>query len=341
MSLGDLFYTVASMGGRAFAAGFVMCFFALPLDFSGRVPRRVEYAMLFLVVFRLLCPVSLSSRWSIFNVELVRELEDLYSLADTLDHYTGDYEVAIQGTDAYQEALDAGLTPEEDIPYAICYIRDGEGRLRPPVTAREAYGRCLGVIWLVGVGLFGAYGLGSYLWLRRKVATATWVEDNVYETDRIRTPFILGFRHPKIYLPLHLDGEQRRYVLCHEREHLRHGDHIAKALVYALMCVHWFNWALWFYFYRMFSSVLEEACDADTLGRLGEEAKAAYGEALVHLSGRRGVTGAIPCAFGEGDTRERVKKVLRYRKPTAWGTVGALLLLAAAAVLTGTNAVGV
>ena len=36
--------------------------------------------------------------------------------------------------------------------------------------------------------------------------------------------------HPKIYLPMNLDSSQRKYVLTHERVHLRRGDYVFKMI---------------------------------------------------------------------------------------------------------------
>lgn len=337
MSLGDIFYSVTKMGATAYIAGFFMCFFALVTSSIRRMPRRVTYLMLFLVIFRMVCPVSIPSRWSVLNIDLAVEFADNYSLVELLENPAGDYEVAVKGTDAYQEAIDAGLTPDEESNYAVFYTFDEQGSMVSPKSVKEVYGSTCAIIWLSGVALFWGYGVVSYLVLKRRVATATLVEDNVYESDRIQTPFILGFLHPKIYLPLGLSEPQRRYVLCHEREHIRHGDHILKALVYAIMSVHWFAWFLWLYFYRMFTCELELACDSDVLRSLGEEHKTDYSESLLSLSERKHFIGAVPCAFGESHTKERVKRALTYKTPTAFWTALSVILLILATIVTCTN----
>lgn len=342
MSLGDIFWEVAKMSGLAFATGFAVCFFALPVELFRRMPRRIICLMLFIVVFRLVCPVSVSSRLSVHNLPVMNMIEEGYSLAGTKDGYVGDYQVAVAGTDAYNEAVDAGVSPQypdDRIAIkAVVYAYDEAGGIIPAPTFGETYGGRLGAVWLAGVCLFMLYGAGSYVYMCRKVAEATLVEDNVYETDRIKTPFILGFVHPRIYLPLGLSDEQRRYVICHERCHIRHGDHIIKAVVYTVMCVHWFNIMLWIYFYRLFSSELELCCDGDVISELGEDCKADYGETLLSLSGRRHFIGAVPCAFGESDTKARVKQVLKYKKPTVLWSVVSVVLLIAATLLCGTDA---
>ena len=341
MSWADVFYAVTKMGATAYICGFFVCFFALVTSSVRRMPRRVTYLMLFLVIFRMVCPVSIPSPLSVLNMDFAVGFAEDFAAVDLLDAYAGDlnkdYFVAAKGSKEYREAMEAGLTPADDVVHAIFYVYDEQGNMVEPKTYLEVYGKIFVAIWLVGVALFWGYGLITYLVLKRRVSTATWVEDHVFESDRIQTPFILGFLRPKIYLPLGLSETQRRYVLCHEREHIRHGDHILKAVVYAIMSVHWYGWFLWLYFYRWFTSEIEVACDSDVLRRLGEEHKADYSEALLSLSQRTHFIGAVPCAFGESNIKERVKTALKYKTPTAFWTVLSVLLLLFAALITGTD----
>lgn len=336
----DFFGKIASMSGVAFATGFIMCFFALPFCCVRRLPRRLAYLMMFLVVFRLLCPVAPASQLSVHQLDLVQWIGERYTWSKLMDTYVNDPLIALEGSAVYAQAVENGAEPQTEFKFNyVRYEYDKEGNIIPARMTRDVYGKYIVEIWLVGVAIFSLYGLISFIVMKRRVSTATLVEGNVYETDRINTPFILGFLHPKIYLPLGLSELQRRYVLCHERQHIRHGDHIAKAVVYAAMCLHWFNFMLWFYFYRMFNEEIEIACDSDVLQSLGEAHKADYSETLMSLSGRKHFIGAIPCAFGENNTKERVQSALKYKAPTKWGYVLGVMLLLLAALVTCTNSI--
>ena len=47
--------------------------------------------------------------------------------------------------------------------------------------------------------------------------TAIRVHDNIYETDLIKTPFVLGFAHTKIYIPTELGEKEMEYVIEYEQ----------------------------------------------------------------------------------------------------------------------------
>lgn len=340
MSLTDIFFKVAEMSAVAFTAGFAVCIFALPLELIRAFPRRAEYFMLFIVVFRLVCPFSLNTPLSAFNFRLFTAVEEAYSLAKTENSYVGDYQVALIWDDEYQTAIEAEASPQyayKDIR-AVFYTHDADGNIVPAKTFRDVYGQTAAVIWLAGWAIFTAYGVLSYVYLRRKVSTATLICDNIYETDRVNTPFVLGFFHPRIYLPIGLEGEKRRYIICHEQMHIKHGDQIVKAAVYFIMCIHWFNLVLWCYFYRLFTYEIELACDGSVIDTLGEQHKADYSMALLSASGKRHFIGAVPCGFGETQAKGRINAVLKHRRTNnAWRAL-AVLLFVFAFLFAGTDA---
>ncbi len=306
-----------------------------------RVRKRVSYLLLWIVVIRMLLPIGLTSEYSLFNLPLLREYSQRYDIPDH-GGYVGDYEVAVQGTDTFDEALYSGLEPikDEEMHFQyLYYVEDTQGEMRPPETFREKYGALVVCIWLGGVILFWGYGILSALLLRRRVSTATIVEPGVYETDRINAPFILGIFRPTIYLPLGLDENQRELILCHERMHLRWGDHIFKMIAYFAVGLHWANIWTGFYFYRAFLSIMEEACDQDVLLALGRDRKADYSEALLRFSTKRQFGRAMTVAFSENWIEERIKTVLKYKKPFRWLTIPAVLLVLAATVSLSTNSV--
>lgn len=342
MKLIDLFFAVARMSGVALAVTVAVACVQLLFCWSHRLRRRILYYMMFLVLFRMVCPVSISAPFSIFNLPIMQEYSEKYvPLRENLG-LVGDYEVVTSLDEDYEEILaETGAEPELvfDKFYAVSYTYDENGGRIPALTFADRYEHQIVSVWLGGMALLLLYGVLSCWYLRRRVRTATLIEDNIYETDRIQTPFILGFFKPKIYLPLGLSPERRHYVIYHEKMHIQHGDHIVKALVYLLMCVHWFNLLLWIYFYRMFAALLEDACDDDVIYHLGETAKADYAETLVELSRKKHFIGAIPCAFGEGDAEGRVKTVMKHRNPSPVLTAICILFFAAAILCFSTNAI--
>ena len=204
-----------------------------------------------------------------------------------------------------------------------------------PLPLPKPIRRCtapFSALWLAGAAGFFLYGAVSYVLLKRRLRFAVKDEviPGVWYSDRIPSPCVAGLFRPQIYLTFGLTESEKSYILAHERQHIKNGDHIWKVLAWLIMCVHWFNAFLWPLFYRAFLSQVEDACDQRVLRQLGEDKKADYGQVLLTLSaGRRFRLSPSPIAFGEGDTKSRVKVILRYKKPIA--AISALALVAAVA----------
>ena len=171
-------------------------------------------------------------------------------------------------------------------------------------------------IWLAGVGVMALYGIGSYLYLRRKVAPAVR-EEGAWLCDHVASPFILGLFRPRIYLPSGLEEDYRASVLAHEHAHIRRGDHWWKPLGFALLAVHWFNPVMWLA-YVLLCRDIEAACDEKVVKGMDAGDRRRYSEALLRCAAPRHSIAACPLAFGEQGIKGRIKSVLSYKKPTVW-----------------------
>ncbi|MBQ8280150.1 MAG: M56 family metallopeptidase [Roseburia sp.] len=182
-------------------------------------------------------------------------------------------------------------------------------------------------IWAVGLIAFLLYAAVSYALLKKKMRCCVQKEDGIYCVDDLPVPMVVGFLRPQIYLPSGMAEEYVAYVVEHEKTHIRRNDPITKLAAYVIACVHWFNPLVWLA-YHLLEKDMEMTCDEETLQRIGTEQKKAYATALVQLSvGTRRIF-AVPLAFGEGDTKGRIKNVMHYKK-----TVRAAAILAVAAGL--------
>lgn len=187
-------------------------------------------------------------------------------------------------------------------------------------------------VWLAGIAVLLLYTWISTQRLRRKVREAVRLRGNIYETEHIASPFVLGVLRPRIYLPYHMDSRDREQVIAHEQAHLRRGDHVWKPLGFLLLTIHWFNPLLWLS-YVLLCRDIELACDERVVRDMTREDRAAYSQALLQCSlNRRRRLVLCPLAFGEVGVRTRVKSVLRYRRPAVWLSAAAVLLCAALAV---------
>ena len=194
----------------------------------------------------------------------------------------------------------------------------------------------LTVIWLWGVAALFLYSAVSYRRLRRRVCEAVILRDNIYQSENVCSPFVLGIIQPKIYLPYSVDSGALAYVIAHEQAHIRRGDHWWKPLAFLLLTVHWFNPLLWLS-YILLCRDIELACDERVIREIGNEQRADYTHALVSCSVSRRSIAACPLAFGEVGVKTRVKSVMNYKKPAFWIILASALICAAAAVCFLTN----
>ena len=189
----------------------------------------------------------------------------------------------------------------------------------------------LTVIWLWGVAALFLYSAVSYRRLRRRVCEAVILRDNIYQSENVCSPFVLGIIRPKIYLPYHMDKREMDHVIAHEQTHIRRRDHWWKPLGFLLLTVHWFNPLLWLG-YILLCRDIELACDEKVIREMGSEQRADYTQALVSCSVSRRSLAACPLAFGEVGIKERVKSVMNYKKPAFWIVLASVVVCAVAAV---------
>lgn len=194
-------------------------------------------------------------------------------------------------------------------------------------------------IWLFGIVALFLYSAVSYCRLRRKVCEAVILRDNIYQSENVCSPFVLGIIRPKIYLPYHMDSREVGHVIAHEQTHIRRKDHWWKPLGFLLLTIHWFNPLMWLS-YVLLCRDIELACDEKVIGKMGNAQRADYTQALVACSVDRRLIAACPLAFGEIGVKERVKSVMNYKKPAFWIVLASVIVCAMIAVCFLTNPIG-
>ena len=192
------------------------------------------------------------------------------------------------------------------------------------------------VLWLAGMAALLVHALVSAGKLKRKLATAILLRDNIYESEFVDSPFVFGVVKPNIYLPMHMDEGTAAYVIAHERAHLAHRDHWWKVLGYLVLALHWFNPLVWVA-YILFCRDIELACDEKVVKGLDGAARADYSQALLSCAAPKRAVAACPLAFGEGNIKTRVKSALHYKKPAFWVAAAAVLAVVIVAVCFLTN----
>lgn len=248
-----------------------------------RAPKLFSYALWAAVLFRLLCPISVLSDFSVLNL-----VDVPVSNAGTVE-YISLNSVHTENAFAAQPAV---------------------GRL-------EGFMAAATVFWLAGVIGLLLYSVISPFRLRQKLVGAVHLRENTYLVDHIDSAFVLGVFVPKVYLASNLSENEQGYILQHEKCHIRRGDHIIKILAFAALCIHWFNPLAWIAFI-LAGSDMEMSCDEAVMGKMDGDIRANYATVLLHQSVKKRNILAAPLAFGEGDVKRRIKNVLNYKKPMLW-----------------------
>lgn len=186
-------------------------------------------------------------------------------------------------------------------------------------------------VWAFGAAAMLVYAAVSYIKLKRQVRAAVRMDDGTWECSNLEGAFLLGYLKPKIFIPAHITGDDREYVISHEHNHLAWGDHWTKLLGFLCLSLHWFNPLVWFAYWLLCKD-LETACDEQVVKGYDVEERKAYSKALLSCSAGSRPVSACPIAFGEVNVRERIMKVLHYHKPGFWIYLVCVIAIIGAAV---------
>lgn len=313
--MGSTFLTVVNM---SITASIVILFVLLGRVLLKRTPKIFSYVLWAVVLFRLLCPISLPADFSLLSF-----VPATTAVSGHIEHIS----LAPLPT-----AEDPATTPsrpatgQEDTPAPV----QAEDSAARPAVSLLSVGTG---IWLAGMGGMVLYGVVQVILLRRRLVGSVPVGDAIYCSDYITTPFVAGVFHPRIYLPSTLPDQEASYILAHERHHIARGDHITRLLAFAALCLHWFNPLVWLAF-LLSGNDMELSCDEAVMQKMERDIRAEYSTSLLQLSiGRR----LMPLAFGQGDIKERIENVMRYKKPTLWVILAAVVLCVALTAGLSTN----
>ena len=307
------FQTVLNM---SIAAAVIIAAVLLARLLLRRAPKSFSYALWAVVLFRLLCPVSVSSAVSLLGL-LDAPAQENTQYTTVIEYYAPP---AVPQLSAPPVSVAA--------PPAVSEPVTGGGTAGGQAgAAGVGTGETAAIVWALGVCAMLIYGTASYIRLRRSLVGNIALEGNIHLADGINSPFVLGIFRPKIYLPSDICEGERDYIVLHERQHIRRGDHVLKALDFIALSLHWFNPLVWLAFV-LAGRDMEMSCDEAVLKRLGEGVRADYSASLLRFaSGRRGAL-SVPLAFGESGIKGRIKNLLRWKRPRAWISAAAALLCA-------------
>ncbi len=299
-----------------------------------RQPKKYNYLLWSVVGIRMLFRIQLPARFSLLSIWhfLMQRISGIQFLTDSP-------KVTNMQRLTDLQAGTQNLQPAGKLITGQTVTGVARGLSQAGAKAGSGWDHLLQIcmlIWIAGMIVLLLYGILSYFKCRRMTVQAVHMEGNIWECDHLTTPFVLGIVRPRIYIPFHLSAEEKPYILAHETYHIRRGDPIVRLLAFVLLAAYWINPFVWIAYVLMIRD-MEMSCDEAVLLQLGTQIRKAYSNSLLTFAtGRKQVTFS-PLAFGESDTSGRIKNILDFKKPKAWGSLLAILavILAAVFCLTG------
>lgn len=280
-----------------------------------KAPKWVNVLLWGIVAIRMICPFS---------------FESALSLIPSAETIPLDIEMAAKPT------IDSGVPAINRVANPVLSSVAPPQHVWTSANPLQIWIPILNIIWLVGVVTFLLYTAVSYWRLRRKVDTSVRCKDNIFQSENVGSPFVLGIIKPRIYLPFKMEAQDFEHVVAHEQAHIRRKDHWWKPLGFLLLTIHWFNPFMWLA-YVLLCRDIELACDEKVIKELDNEQRADYTQALVACSVNHHMIAACPLAFGEVSVKDRVKSVMNYKKPAFWIVILAAIACVGVAVCFLTN----
>lgn len=307
----EFFVTIVNM---SISAGWIVLAVLLLRMLLKKAPKWIMVLLWGIVAVRLICPFSFESALS------------LIPSSQTINP-----EVALNPA-----IIDSGVPIIDSVVNPVISNTNITTQPEKELNVFKFIMPYLAGLWLIGIATLLIYAFISYLKLKKKIETAALLRDNIYQSETVASPFVLGIIKPKIYLPFNMNEQDIEHVIAHEQAHLKRKDHLLKPLGFLILTLHWFNPMVWIG-YILLCRDNELACDEKVVKELNTEQRADYSEALLTCSVNRRLISTCPVAFGEVGVKNRVKSVLNYKKPAFWIILVAITLSVVVAVCFLTN----
>lgn len=283
-----------------------------------RTPKIYTYILWIFVFIRAVLPISYSSPFS------------LWTLFQNAPPQASSAELSLQTAETAHPAsfeTYARQNPPRNLSNIPSETLNALEKTAPDIPATAA------VLWAAGFFAILLYSLAILLKLRKTIrfsvlnpACSKKYGFFVYESDQIKTAFILGFFRPSVYLPANLSETQKHLVLEHESTHIRRHDHQIKIAAWLILALHWFQPLLWVSFYFL-DKDMELSCDEQVLRMLGTQIRTDYGSLLLKLAAQENFPAGIPISFCSSSAKTRIKHIMRYRPQKAFSAALTMLFI--------------
>ncbi|MBQ2981415.1 MAG: M56 family metallopeptidase [Lachnospiraceae bacterium] len=315
-----------------------------------KAPKWINVLLWGIVAVRLICPFTIESAMSLMpSVDILPPalIDTLQNTTNTTQDITNTSQTTIGTSQDITDPLQNNLgTPTVDETHP--QINNSHTPVIQEATATSAKDESIDYIqlftsifsklWIIGVALMLTYSIISYIRIKKKINTAVLLRNNIYQSEVVVSPFVLGIIQPKIYLPFNVSEQNITPIIAHEQAHIKRKDYLWKPIGFLLLTLHWFNPLVWLG-YILLCRDIELACDEKAIKEMTIAQRADYSQALLTCSVNRRMITACPIAFGEVNVKNRIKTVLNYKKPTFWIILVAIIASVIVAICFLTNPV--
>lgn len=315
-----------------------------------KAPKWINVLLWGIVAVRLICPFTLESTMSLMpsvdispsaltdtsqnTIDTSQDITDTSQTTNGTSQDLTDISQNNSGTpyiDEVHQQMNNSHTSV--IPESIATAAKDEN-----INYIQLFTSIFSKVWIIGIALMLIYSVISYIHIKMKIATAVLLRNNIYQSEAVVSPFVLGIIQPKIYLPFNINEQNIAPIIAHEQAHIKRKDYLWKPIGFLLLTLHWFN-PLVLLGYILLCRDIELACDEKAIKEMTIAQRADYSQALLTCSVNRRMIAACPIAFGEVNVKNRIKNVINYKKPTFWIILVAIIASVIVAICFLTNPV--
>ena len=273
-----LFYTSFSL---AVVSAFALVVVLLIRFIIVKVPKKYFMCLWWLFLIRSICPVSLSS---------------IYSLSPGIN----------RKFHIYLEAI--GLSFDEQggvlTGWQSVFVRQ--------FTVNTNFRFC-SIMWAAGVLFIWIYTLVKQTGIRKWLQKAERLDGSIYQHEKLNIPVMTGVFRLKKYLPGKMNVSEAKYVLRHMEIHEERHDGVLRAAAFIVLSLQWFNPFMWLAHYFILRDI-ETAADEDTLSYFGYDDRAKYAQEILNMNKGKKVIRPSLVTFQENRIDDRASKMLYQNK---------------------------
>ncbi|MDD6572761.1 MAG: M56 family metallopeptidase [Thermoflexaceae bacterium] len=313
----DVWYTIfPRLLNMSITASVVIVFVVIARFFLRKAPRIFSYVLWSVVLFRLVCPFSFTTPFSLLRLTSPKSVE-----SKTVVYIPEDI-VHMEEPEVSLPVPVVGVTLSESINKAL-----PKGSEQTGADPLELTVSVMTYVWIVGVLVMAGYSIVSVIKMKKRLVGAVKLKDNIWIADHVHTSFVMGIFRPRIYLWSGLSQKEQEFVIMHEKIHIKRCDHLVKIFFWLVLTLHWFNPLVWLS-YILCMQDMEMSCDESVMRNMKEDVRADYSESLLSLATGKKIFAGSLLFFGEGDIKSRIKNVLNYKKPTVWVIAAGIVIVA-------------